>query len=269
MATYAVGDIQGCLTPLLRLLDDVNFSPKSDTLWVAGDLVNRGPESLEALRFVKNLPNAVLVLGNHDLHLLAAANGARAFNRKDTLNGILEAKDRDHLLSWLRHCPLLHHDKSFDVTMVHAGIPPNWSIKQARKRAKEVEDILQSDEGEAFFQNMYGNMPNRWDKSLKGFDRARLITNYFTRMRFCSVDGTLELETKTGPDSAPKGFAPWFAYPDHKCRKDTILFGHWASLGGISGFKNKIALDTGCVWGGTLSMIRLDDRKMFCTDCEL
>ncbi len=269
MATYAVGDIQGCLTPLLRLLDDVNFSPKSDTLWIAGDLVNRGPESLEALRFVRKLPNVVMVLGNHDLHLLAAAHEARSFSKKDTIQEIVYAKDRDKLLSWLRHRPMIHYDKSFDVTMVHAGIPPNWSIKKALKRGKEVENILQSDEGEVFFHNMYGNYPNTWDKSLKGFDRARLITNYFTRMRFCDKEGKLELDTKTGPEFAPPGYAPWFSHPNHKCAQDTILFGHWASLSGESGVKNKIALDTGCVWGGALSMMRLDDRKVFCTDCAL
>lgn len=268
MATYAVGDIQGCLDPLYTLLDAAGFDPRQDSLWISGDLVNRGPQSLAALHFAKSLPNCKMVLGNHDLHLLAVAHGAKVSNRKDTLSDILDAGDRYELLDWLQSQALVHHDNALDITMVHAGIPPSWSIKEALARANEVERVLRSENAGAFFAQMYGNAPEIWHDDLVGADRLRIITNYFTRMRFCDSEGRLELATKTGPGTAPKGFEPWFAHKRHKCGDACIIFGHWASLEGKSGRKNIIALDTGCVWGGSLSMVRLEDMVRFSVPCR-
>lgn len=269
MATYAVGDIQGCLTPLLKLLDSVEFEPQHDTLWIAGDLVNRGPDSLEALRFVKHLPHVKMVLGNHDLHLLAVAHGARKLSKKDTLNPILQAPDRDELLAWLLGLPLVHHDVELGVTMVHAGIPPIWDVATAVLRSREVEAALQGDRASAtaFFNHMYGNTPSQWSDSLSGNDRLRMITNYFTRMRFCDSEGRIELQTKEGPEAAPPGFAPWFAHAPHRCKDSFLVFGHWASLMGKSDRSNFVALDTGCVWGGQLTMLRLEDKQRFAIAC--
>lgn len=270
MATYAVGDLQGCLDPLYTLLERTAFSPNDDQLWLAGDLVNRGPQSLETLRFVKGLGSAaVVVLGNHDLHLLAAAAGQKKPGKKDTLAPILKAPDRDELLHWLQQQPLVHHDAKLNYTMVHAGIPPMWDIDTALERAREVQQVLRSDFAIDFFEHMYGDKPSEWSSDLRGLKRWRVITNYFTRMRFCSAQGKLELDTKTGPDSAPKGFAPWYSHTNHKCKGSPIIFGHWASLMGKTKDENFIALDTGCVWGGSLTMMRLDDKQMFSTPCSL
>lgn len=264
MATYAVGDIQGCLAPLLKLLDHIKFDDKCDSLWLAGDLVNRGPDSLETLRFVKSLgDSAKVVLGNHDLHLMASALGYKRLGPKDTLKPILKAKDSDELLHWLHQQPLVHYDPKLDYCMVHAGIPPIWSIKKALKRSKEIEQVLQSEQCVRFFANMYGNLPNKWSSDLQGPERWRVITNYFTRMRFCKADGELELTTKTGPETAPEGYAPWFSHSNHKCKGENIIFGHWAALMGKTGRDNFVGLDTGCVWGGTLTMMRLDDKQKF------
>jgi bis(5'-nucleosyl)-tetraphosphatase (symmetrical) len=264
MATYAVGDIQGCLKPLQALLSHVKFNPKKDTLWVAGDMINRGPESLKTLRFLYHLRSSVkAVLGNHDLHLLAVAAGHRDSSRSDTLYSILNAPDRDILLEWLRQQPLLHHDPELNYTMVHAGIPPQWSLKKAIKYAKEVEEVLQSKDIQKFLSSMYGNEPDRWDKTLKGKERWRLITNYFTRMRFCTPSGKLELNTKAGIDTAPPGYLPWYAHENRKTNKNKIIFGHWAALEGKADHKNVFAIDTGCVWGGELTMMRLEDEKLF------
>lgn len=268
MATYAVGDLQGCLDPLLKLLDHVRFNECSDRLWLAGDLVNRGPDSLETLRFVKSLGSAVTtVLGNHDLHLMAAALGFKRLNPSDTLAPIIEAPDSDELLHWLHQQPLVHYDKELGYCMVHAGIPPIWSIKKALKRAKEVEDLLKTPNCVDFFAEMYGNQPDCWSKTLEGPTRLRVITNYFTRMRFCTADGRMELTTKGESENPPEGFAPWFSHPNHKCQKDTIIFGHWAALMGHTGKENFIGLDTGCVWGGRLTMMRLEDKEMFSIGC--
>lgn len=263
MATYAVGDIQGCLSSLCDLLDGAQFNPQQDTLWVAGDLINRGPQSLTTLRYIKNLPSTQIVLGNHDLHLLAVAAGARNSSKKDTFEDILTAPDRHELLHWLQQQKLLHFDASFNCIMVHAGIPPIWSLAEAQGYAAEVETVLRSDQAADFFAAMYGKVPDFWLDSLSGIDRLRTITNYFTRMRFCDAEGRLELNTKTGPETAPEGFAPWFAHPNHRCNEHTIVFGHWAALQGQTGHNNFIALDTGCVWGGELTMLRLDDFKKF------
>lgn len=271
MTQYAVGDLQGCLTPLKKLLEKVNFNSDNDELWVAGDIVNRGPQSLETLRFIRHMGSAAkVVLGNHDLHLLASAAGFKRPNKKDTLDEILNAPDRDDLLQWLQKQPLLHHDKKTEDTMVHAGIPPNWSLTEARGYAKEVEDVLRGDHANDFFAEMYGNQSDHWNDALTGMDRLRAITNYFTRMRFCKADGTLDLKTKTGPEEPPEGYAPWFAHAEHACQHSPIIFGHWAALQGKTNSTNFLALDTGCVWGGSLTLMRLSDRQRFtqsCSDC--
>lgn len=266
MASYAVGDIQGCLQPLTQLLELARFCPKSDTLWVAGDLVNRGPQSLETLRFIKNLPSTKVVLGNHDLHLLAAAKGHKTLGKKDTLTQILMAPDKQELLGWLQQQSLIHHDKALGYTMVHAGIPPTWSISKTIALANEVETVLRSPDSDNYFRHMYGNTPSQWDDGLKSVERLRVITNYLTRMRFCNAKGTLELETKT--DVAPPGFDAWFRFESHLCKGEQIIFGHWASLLGNTGEDNFIALDTGCVWGGRLTMMRLEDKQIFSLACS-
>ncbi len=269
MATYAVGDLQGCLTPLRCLLGEVKFNPRKDRLWLAGDIVNRGPESLDTLRYVYNLGGAVTaVLGNHDLHLLAVAHGFRLPGRGDTLSHILTAPDREQLLAWLRQQPLIHHDPQLGFTMVHAGIPPQWSLKKALKRAAELQEVIRGDDFYAFLATMYGNRPSCWDKSLQGFDRWRVITNYFTRMRFCNAAGRLELGNKSSPANAPRGYRPWYAHLQRKTRRHKLIFGHWAALEGNIDLPNLYPLDTGCVWKGGLTMLRLEDEAWFTCDCE-
>lgn len=263
MAIYAVGDIQGCFDEFLQLLDLINLGPQ-DQLWLAGDLVNRGPNSLQTLRFVKALGEQVVtVLGNHDLHLLAVARGGAKLNRKDTLDAILQAPDRETLLDWLQHQPLLHHDTKSGFTMTHAGIPPLWSLSDAQERASEVEQALRSDCAHSFLQQMYGNKPSRWKDSHTGIDRLRCITNYFTRMRFCDEKGKLDFDSKDSSSNPPKGFAPWFAQPQRKMAQQRIIFGHWAALQGVAVADNIFALDTGCVWGGSLTAMRLDNQQRF------
>lgn len=268
MATYAIGDVQGCFDQLQRLLETLQFDPQRDRLWFAGDLVNRGPDSLAVLRFVRGLgETAVSVLGNHDLHLLAVAEGVRKPNRKDTLNAILEAPDREELLSWLRQRPLAYHEAAFPHLMVHAGIPPQWDVDDTLRLAHEVELILGGPDFAQFLHRMYGNFPSTWDEALSGFDRLRLITNYLTRMRFCSADGRLDLDNKEGPANANPGFAPWFRHAGRRSASIPILFGHWAALEGTSGISSVHALDTGCVWGGRLRALRLEDEQLFHCDC--
>lgn len=254
MTIYAVGDIQGCLEPLQRLLDKVSFDATKDQLWSTGDTVNRGPKSLETLRFLKGLGGAFrMVLGNHDLHLLAAARGFRELTNKDTLTEILAAGDVDELLDWLIDQPLLIHDNGY--VMVHAGIPPQWSLENAKARALQVGAVLHSTQADLFFANMYGNVPARWDKSLPLAEQWRTITNYFTRMRFCDASGNLELDCKLGPEQAPAGYQPWYAHVDRKTAHDNIIFGHWAALAGRDCGKHLFPLDTGCVWGQRLRLL--------------
>lgn len=268
MSTYAVGDIQGCLSPLKDLLAQVAFNPDRDMLWVAGDLVNRGPESLETLRFIYNLRHCTkIVLGNHDLHLLASHAGYKKLSSKDTLQEILEAPDRDQLLKWLIHQPLIQHDAKLGFTMTHAGIPPIWTLKQALSYAEEVHTVLRGPAPETFFAEMYGNKPAGWKKSLKGMERLRVITNYFTRMRFCDAQGGLEFDSKEDPHQAPSGYQPWFNYPQHLCRQHKLIFGHWAALMGNTQHPSFTGLDTGCVWGGCLTLMRLDDQTFYKTEC--
>lgn len=267
MSTYALGDIQGCFDQLLQLLERIEFS-KNDCLWIAGDLVNRGPKSLETLRFLKSLGRqARIVLGNHDLHLLAVHYGKTHQRRSDTLQPILDAPDREELMDWLRQQPLLIIDDTLGYAMAHAGVPPDWSLKNARKRSAEVEAVLKSDTAADYFEHMYGNKPDRWDSSLDGWDRLRVITNYLTRMRFCDKQGTLELKTKGSLDTQPKGYKPWFMHP-RKADNLSILFGHWAALEGSADNENVFALDTGCVWGNQLTALRLEDRARFSCDCS-
>lgn len=268
MSTYAIGDLQGCLTPFDALLEHIDFNPDQDRLLLAGDLVNRGPDSLGALRRVYQLRNqARVVLGNHDLHLLAVAHGATNPNAKDTLAPILDAPDRDPLLAWLQSQPLLVEIPEFQAVMAHAGLPPLWTLEQARERAREVEAVLSAPAlAELFFDNMYGNQPAGWDDALEGPDRWRVITNHFTRMRFVNEAGELDLSTKGEPDQPPPGFMPWFEHP-RRHPSPRVLFGHWAALEGRSSAGDVEALDTGCVWGGCLTALRLEDQRRFQIAC--
>lgn len=261
MAVWAMGDIQGCFDELLRLLEKIEFDQKKDQLWFCGDLVNRGPKSLETLRFVKGLGNAaVTVLGNHDLHLLAKAYGHGKELAKDTLDEIINADDSEELLTWLRHQPVLHHDEKLAYTMVHAGLIPQWDLAMARRCAAELEAKLRSDDYMQFIEKMYGNKPKYWSDDLQGIDRLRFITNVFTRVRYCSVEGKLDLKTKGIPGTQAKNAMPWFEVPNRLTKEDRIVFGHWSTLGvGLKG--NALALDGGCLWGGSLVAARLDSRE--------
>jgi bis(5'-nucleosyl)-tetraphosphatase (symmetrical) len=266
MTDYVVGDIQGCLDPLLKLLDRVNFEPATDRLIAVGDLINRGPQSLETLRFCKQLGNSFnSVLGNHDLHLLAISQGVRSATPKDTLNNILDAPDRDELLGWLQQLPLLL--SIGDYTLVHAGIPPNWSIATAASMAREVEAVLQSDQASIYFQHMYGNQPDSWSDNLEGPERWRLITNYLTRMRYCTSSGQLELTAKTAPNNSQglliADFAPWYSHQQRLAAEDKIVFGHWAALEGKDCGSNLFAMDTGYVWGGAMRLMNLDSGEQY------
>ncbi len=266
MTRYAVGDLQGCFDPLRRLLDRVKFDPARDQLWTVGDMVNRGPQSLECLRFFRELGNSArVVLGNHDLHLLAVAHGARDLKRGDTLQPILDAPDCSELLAWLRKQPLLHHSGTY--TMIHAGIAPQWSIKQAQQLADEISAVLQSDRMVDFLYGMYGDTPANWSEDLSDIERWRVITNYFTRLRFCTKDGELDLKTKEGPGTAPPGFMPWFEVPKRKSIGHTLIIGHWAMLMGKTHRNDVIALDTGCVWGNRLTLFNLDTQALLSCEC--
>lgn len=270
MATYVIGDLQGCLTPLLQLLEQVSYHSENDKLWFAGDLINRGQESLKTLRFIKSLgEKATVVLGNHDLHLLAVAHGYGKLGRKDTLTEILTANDRDDLMDWLRQQPLFHYDKKLNVAMVHAGIPPCWDLNTTQILATEVETKLRSNSVDEYFSAMYGNKPNKWSDDLTGMDRLRSITNYLTRMRFCNAKSKLDLKSKESINTAEKGYQPWFNYPLQIPKGCHIVFGHWAALEGNTEKEHIHALDTGCVWGGSLTALRLNDMQRFSTPCTI
>lgn len=258
MATYAIGDVQGCYGELMALLDLIRFCPRTDTLWFTGDLVNRGPNSLAVLRYVKSLgERAVTVLGNHDLHLLAIYSGHSKLRKDDTLSEILNAEDCDELLTWLRHRPMLYRDAGLDISLLHAGLPPQWTMEQAQQCAIEVESILRGDRHSKYFENMYGNKPGRWKPSLTGWDRMRFITNCFTRLRYVDSDGRLCLGAKGPIGSQPLGCMPWFLHPARQTQEATCVFGHWSTLGFYQG-DGVIALDSGCLWGGKLTAARLD-----------
>lgn len=264
MATYAVGDIQGCGDEFEELLGRLRFDPRQDQLWLVGDLVNRGPRSLDVLRKVRTLgDSAITVLGNHDLHLLAVAlaPGAARLKRKDTLDEILSAPDRDELLHWLRHRPMLHHDATLGFTMIHAGLPPQWDFDTAIACARELEATLRDvDQARELFAHMYGDQPDRWSGDLRGFDRLRFITNCLTRLRFCSADGKLNLKYKGTLDDAPRDLYPWFRAPQRRSRDMKIVCGHWSALGYHDG-DGVLSIDTGCVWGASLCAVRLDKRE--------
>jgi len=266
MATYAIGDVQGCFGALERLVDAFGFDRARDRLWFVGDLVNRGPDSLATLRFVRNLgEGAVTVLGNHDFHLLAVAFGCTKKRSGDTLDAVLAAPDGEVLLTWLRQRPMLHVEGR--RAMVHAGLLPQWSIAKAQVLAHEVEAALRGAKWRAFLAQLYGNKPNSWSEDLRGADRLRVIVNAMARMRFCAADGTMELRTKGETATAPPGYFPWFDAPARASRDHTMVCGHWSTLG-LMLRDDLLALDSGCVWGGNLSAVRLEDRKLFQVPCE-
>lgn len=262
MPTYAIGDIQGCCDEFETLLDRIRFDPAHDRLWLVGDLVNRGPRSLDVLRKVKALGDAAItVLGNHDLHLLAVAFvPGEKLKAKDTLTEVLAAPDRDELLDWLRRRPVLHHDSQLGYTMLHAGLPPQWDFATARSCAQELEATLRDSRGcRELFAHMYGDQPNRWSDDLTGYERLRFITNCFTRLRFCRTDGQLELKYKGTIEAAPAHLTPWFRAPHRQSRQLRIVCGHWSALGLYQG-DGVLSIDTGCVWGSALCAVRLDRR---------
>ena len=259
MATYAIGDVQGCFDQLQQLLQKLQYDPDKDVLWFVGDIVNRGPDSLKTLRFIRSLGNrAITVLGNHDLHLLAIAHGIGKCHKKDTLNDILKAPDRDELLAWLQRRPLIHYDRPLDICMVHAGIHPAWQIDHALSYAREVEALLQSDQSLGFFQHMYGDQPHTWSAELTGWDRYRFITNVLTRMRYLDkTTQALSLKEKYAPGTQGDHLIPWFDFSNRKTQKNKIIFGHWSTLNNPN-VSNIYALDTACLWGGKLTALEID-----------
>ncbi len=274
MALYLIGDVQGCDSALQRLLDTLDFSPSRDTLYLLGDLVNRGPDSAAVLRRLMHYGDAArCLLGNHDLNLLAVAQGVRKPHRKDTLDGILNAPDRHAMLHWLRFqkmaMALQRGEKP--LLMVHAGVLPTWSVPQTIALAEEVEAILQGGHADEFFHSMYGNEPVRWSDDLVGMDRLRVIVNALTRLRFCTRDGDMEFESKEGAGSAPEGYLPWFDLPNRKTAHASVAFGHWSTLGWMQR-SDVLSLDTGCVWGGCLSALQInlqdDSQQLIQVKCE-
>ena len=261
MAIYAVGDIQGCYSVLQRLLERIAFDPVVDRLWVVGDMVNRGPESVQTLRFLRGLGNAVtVVLGNHDLYLLMVGAGHKRLDDDDTLFQVLEAPDRDELLAWVASQPLMHVEGDF--AMVHAGLLPQWSVARAAELAAEVSAALVSPDAQELLKHLGGNEPDAWSEDLAGLERHRVVVNALTRMRFCSADGRMALQAKGSPMRAPAGTMPWFAAPGRLSATHTIICGHWSALGFYRA-PGLIALDSGCVWGGKLTAVRLEDGVVF------
>lgn len=265
MATYAIGDVQGCYSELRALLEKIRFDERRDHLWFVGDLVNRGPGSLETLRFVKRLGgHAVTVLGNHDLHLIALAHGHGRARGDDTLDAVLQAPDCDDLIDWMRTLPLLHVAEGH--VMVHAGLLPHWSVEKAQQLAHEVEEELRGPRHREFLERMYGSKPDQWRDDLRGTDRLRVIVNAMTRMRFCTQEGRMDLKTKGESTQSLPGYLPWFDVSARKSADATIVCGHWSALG-LKLLSNLIALDAGCVWGGQLTAIRLEDRTVVQVPC--
>jgi bis(5'-nucleosyl)-tetraphosphatase (symmetrical) len=261
MTRFAIGDIQGCCAELRTLLERIHFSADRDQVWFVGDLVNRGPQSLETLRLVRDLgDNAVVVLGNHDLHLLAlACGGQERLKSGDTLNEILQAPDRDALVEWLIQRPLVHFDADRRDLLVHGGVVPPWTVETALGLAREVESALRRDP-RALFEHMYGNQPDQWSESLEGYDRLRFAINVFTRMRMCTAEGRIDLKMKGSPANARPPFRPWFEFEERRSRDVRIVFGHWSALGFLNAH-GVLALDTGCVWGGALTAYDLDQGR--------
>lgn len=265
---YLIGDIQGCCGAFDALLKAIDFSPSRDRLYLLGDLVNRGPSSLDTLRLIRQLgDSAVSLLGNHDLHLLAMAHGVRKPHKGDTLAEVLAAPDREALLDWLRHRRMAVHEQGW--LMVHAGVVPQWDLALTLQLAGEVETLLRSPELPDFLQTMYGDEPNRWSVDLTGYARAKFTINVLTRLRFCDASGRMDFKTKDGADGAPAGFTPWFDAPGRKTAGVPIAFGHWSTLGFLER-PDLLSLDTGCVWGGRLSAVRVDGgrRELIQVPCE-
>lgn len=269
MTLYAIGDIQGCARTFDTLLRRIRFKPKRDHLWLVGDLVNRGPESAEVLRMVRDLKDsATTVLGNHDLHLLATAAGIRQINDNDTFDDVLDADDADELLDWLRQQPLLVRDRSAKRVLVHAGLPPVWRVRQAAEAAAEVGQLLAGRSWRKSLQGMYGNVPARWSNDLRATDRRRFTINGLTRMRYCTRAGSLDFRYSGPPGTQPKSLVPWFDFPGRHGRKWNIVFGHWSALGVLTR-ENLTAADSGCVWGRELTAIPLDnDRAPVAVECR-
>lgn len=268
MTHYVIGDLQGCLQPLQALLAKLVFSPERDRLVFCGDLVNRGPESLQTLRYVKSLgKSAITVLGNHDLHLLASSQSGD-FGSKDTLQDIMHAHDRAELLDWLICQPLAWEDAGSGALIVHAGVPPQWDRQKTLSLAAEASHALQGPKGKKFLADMYGDEPDVWDDDLRGIPRLRFIINCLTRLRYCDKQGRIHLQPKGAPGTQPKGLVPWFEAPGRKTKKDTIVFGHWSTLGTVHWPQSGIyGLDTGCVWGGCLTALNLDTRELIGVEC--
>ena len=272
MATYAIGDVQGCYRELQLLLRECGFDARRDTLWFAGDLVNRGPSSLDVLRFVADLGDrARTVLGNHDLHLVASARGIRPLRAKDTFQDVLDAPDGEALVDWLRHRPLIHRDADRGFVMVHAGIAPAWTIDDALVHGAELSQALRASDHPRLLAGMYGNEPDKWRSSLTGLDRLRFITNACTRMRYCRRDGRLDFSETGPPGAQDPALAPWFTLRDARTDGTRIVFGHWATLqveAALSRDLHVRHVDTGCVWGGSLTALRLEDDREFSVGCE-
>ena len=273
MALYCIGDVQGCDGALGRLLEHIGFSPSRDTVYLLGDLVNRGPDSAAVLRRCMAAGDALrCLLGNHDLHLLATAHGVRSPSRRDTLDGVLQAPDRAALLDWLRQQPLVrtHEHAGETLLMLHAGVLPAWSMAQTVALADEVHFVLRGPELQIFLQQMYGNTPDRWSDALTGMERLRVIVNALTRLRFCTPEGVMDFDSAESAEAAPPGLVPWFEAPGRRTQGTPIAFGHWSMLGWVNR-PTVLALDTGCVWGGCLSAVRfgatLAEREHLHVDC--
>jgi bis(5'-nucleosyl)-tetraphosphatase (symmetrical) len=269
MATYAIGDVQGCYDPLRRLLDYISFDPAADRVWFVGDLVNRGPASLDVLRLVKGFGAATtVVLGNHDLHLVMLAEGYGKANKEDTLDDVLGAPDRSELLAWLRAQPLVHVEGGW--VMVHAGLLPSWTVAQAKALSDEASAALMATDYRKFLAHMWGSEPAAWRDDLTGWDRLRVVVNAMTRMRYVTSAGAMEFRAagaKAPPDKGPPGCVPWFAAPGRASADHSIVCGHWSALG-FHDEPNLLALDTGCLWGGCLTAVRLEDRRVFRQPCS-
>ncbi|MEM7219780.1 MAG: symmetrical bis(5'-nucleosyl)-tetraphosphatase [Pseudomonadota bacterium] len=262
MATYAIGDIQGCAAEFAALLKRLDFRPGSDRLWLVGDLVNRGPDNLGVLRKVRDLGDAAaVVLGNHDLHLLAVIFGGHSLRRSDTLQDVLDAPDRDELAGWLRRQPLLHDDARLGAVLVHAGIPPDWTLAQASERAAEAQAVYADPSHTLFFERMYGGEPNRWDDAEPGVERTRYVVNQLTRLRLLRPDGTADFDNKGALADAPAGYRPWYRVARAVPLGRRVVFGHWAALEGETGVDWAQAVDTGCVWGRTLTALNVESGE--------
>ena len=272
MSTYAIGDVQGCYPELRSLLRECGFDARHDRLWFAGDLVNRGPCSLEVLRFVADLGDrAHVVLGNHDLHLVASAHGVRRLRVKDTFHDVLDAADCEALVDWLRDRPIVHQDPERAFLMAHAGIAPAWTIDDAMRLGREFSEAVRGADRLRFLSGMYGNKPDRWQDSLAGLDRLRFVTNAFTRMRYCHADGRLDFSETRPPGAQDPSLAPWYTLRDAGADGARIVFGHWATLQILTALPRTLHVrhvDTGCVWGGSLTALRLEDDREFSVSCD-